>query len=210
MPVVTMMMTLPPPLTPHASPLPRWQWPAPASQSPPVTAPWARRINQRVDPIVHSRKARPHRSKSSRGEKSVIAKDMKKMNYLFLLSMPSYIRDLFPLGLCPSQTEGTYDKSSSGYLKSYSMFVTNLNAAQILLHPKWPQILVTTSLNCLESEPNLYMSSVNCVILQCKHPKVISILIAETFLLPQSIFLSCYFQKLWSVYDKDPFYPQSN
>ena len=49
MSVVTMMMTLPPPLTPHASPLPRWQWPAPVSQSPPVTAPWARRINQRMD-----------------------------------------------------------------------------------------------------------------------------------------------------------------
>lgn len=108
--------------------------------------------------------------------------------------------------VCPSQTEGTYDDFCSGYLKSYSMFVTNPNAAHILPHPKWPQIHVTTSLSCLESEPNLCMSPVNCVILQWKHPRVISILIAKTFLLLHSLFSNRYFQKLWSVYDKEPFY----
>lgn len=52
--VVTMIVTFPPPVTPHASPLPRCQWPAPASQSLPVTTLWPRRSKQRVDPIVHS------------------------------------------------------------------------------------------------------------------------------------------------------------
>ena len=202
MSVVTMMMTLPPPLTPHASPLPKWQWPGPASQPPPVTAPWAGRINQRMDgkdalmlalmthiifytmykvfsqaqdhelvlpvdvsgqplkhsllgavdlkqrmnPTVHSRKATsPHRSKSSRGEKSAIAKDIKKLNNFILITHALMYSRPLPLGLCPSQTEGTYDEFCSGYLKSYLLFVTTCNAAKDLLDPKWPQILVTAS-----------------------------------------------------------------
>ena len=62
--------------------------------------------------------------------------------------------------MCPSQTEGTYDDYYSRCSKSYLLFVTNLNAAQILLHPKWPQILVTASSSCFECEPNfLYVTS---------------------------------------------------
>ena len=87
---------------------------------------------------------------------------------------------------------------------SYSLFVTNLNAAQILVHPKWPQILVAASSSCCESEPNFCMPPVKCETLQCKHPKLI--LIKETFLLTQSIFSNCYFQKLGPFYDKEPFY----
>ena len=108
--------------------------------------------------------------------------------------------------VCPSQTEGTGIEFHSRYLKSYSMFVTNLNAAQISLHPKWPQILATASSSCYESEPNFCMLPVNRETLQCKYPELISILIKETFLLTQSIFSNCYFQKLGPFYDKEPFY----
>lgn len=52
--VVTMMVTFPPPVTPHASPLLRCQWPVPASQSLPVSALWPRHTMQRPDLIVHS------------------------------------------------------------------------------------------------------------------------------------------------------------
>jgi hypothetical protein len=37
-------------------------------------------------------------------------------------------------------------------------------------------------------------------------PKLISILIKETFLLTQSIYSNCYFQKLGPFYDKEPFH----
>ena len=111
-----------------------------------------------------------------------------------------------PIRMYPSQTEGTGSEFHSRYLMSYSMLVTNLNAAQILLRPKWPQLLVTASSSCCESEPNSCMPPVNRETLQCKYPKLISILIKETFLLTQSIFSNCYFQKLGPFYDKEPFY----
>ena len=62
---------------------------------------------------------------------------------------------------------------------------------QLKLFWIWTQFLYVTS--------KLWSSPV-------KTSKFVSILIAETFLLLQSLFLSCYFQKLWSVYDKEPFY----
>ena len=91
---------------------------------------------------------------------------------------------------------------------SYSLFVTNLNAAHILVHPKWPQILVTASSSCCESEPNFCMPPVDCETLQCQYSKLISILIKETFLLLQFLSSNCYFQKLGSFMTKKPFYPK--
>ena len=96
--------------------------------------------------------------------------------------------------MCPSQTEGTGKDSEYEYLRSYLLFVTNLNAAQISPHPKWPQIHVTASQTCFESEPKFCMPSVDCETLQCQYPKLISILIAETFLLIHFMFSSCFFQ----------------
>ena len=119
---------------------------------------------------------------------------MKKLSNFILIIHAPMIRDLSPLRLCPSQTEGTGREFHSRYLMSYSLCVTNLNAAQIFLRPKWPQILVIASSNCSESELNFCMPSVDCETLQCQYPKLISILIAETFLLIYFMFSSCFFQ----------------
>ena len=112
---------------------------------------------------------------------------------------------IITLYMCPSQTEGTLENPMYECLMSYSLLVTNLNAAQISLHPKWPQILVIASSSCFESEPNSCKPPVNCVILQWKHQSYLN--------LDRRDFFSCFnpnsqiatFRSFWSVYDKDPF-----